>query len=120
MSDEYCIGQQAAVKCPNCGHETAMLGVEEIPHAVLPINLPLNRCWTCGFTYTDYKAEDIEAAYMSTHMLVTECFDGNHAACKGYNGLADAPNFRCDCECHRIVSEDKDKGRHLDPIPGHR
>lgn len=67
VSDESYIGEQAAVKCPDCGHETAMLGVEEIPHAVLPISVPLNRCWTCGFTYTDYKAEEAESAYIARY-----------------------------------------------------
>lgn len=39
---------------------------------------------------------------MSVRMMVTECFQGRHApVCKGYNGPADNPNFRCDCDCHR-------------------
>lgn len=71
-SSENYIGEQSAVECPNCGHETAMLGAEEIPHCVLPITLPLNRCFTCGFTYTDYHAEDMEAAYLGDENSVAK------------------------------------------------
>lgn len=41
---------------------------------------------------------------MSTRLLVTECFNGDHAACRGYNGPADNPNYKCDCDCHQRVA----------------
>lgn len=37
---------------------------------------------------------------MSTRLLVSECFDGKHSECGGYNGPANNPNFKCDCDCH--------------------
>jgi len=37
---------------------------------------------------------------MSTRLLVTECFEGNHGACSGCNGPPSNPNYYCDCPCH--------------------
>lgn len=37
---------------------------------------------------------------MSTRLLTTECFGNKHGDCVGYNGPADNPNYRCDCDCH--------------------
>lgn len=64
-TDETYIGEQAPVECPNCGRVGVILGVEETPHDTLPIKLPLNRCFDCGFTYTDWRAEDVETAYLA-------------------------------------------------------
>ena len=51
--------------CPDCGHDTAIEDVMEIPHDSLPINIPVSKCWNCGFVWSGAAAEKIVERFVS-------------------------------------------------------
>jgi hypothetical protein len=52
------------IACPDCGKQTATANTETIRHDVLPIDIPVSKCWSCGFTWSDYVAEQIIEDYV--------------------------------------------------------
>jgi hypothetical protein len=64
MDSEYIGTANQTCICPDCGKEAAIEDVEMINHDTLPIQIPVGRCWSCGFVWSGHKAELIVEQFM--------------------------------------------------------
>jgi hypothetical protein len=67
-NQEYIGVANETIACPDCGKKQAIADVQLEWHDSLPIQIPVGKCFACGFLWSGAKAEEAIQKYTDTRM----------------------------------------------------